>query len=94
MQPTTKSNKCLLSHLLDRRLIRIRLLSLTSHKLPNDIRVIHLLGSLPSPCGILRPFVITLLVTRRITIALLFQNTKTKILKSVSKPITNMKHNQ
>lgn len=76
---------CLLRHLLDRRLIRIRLLTLTSHKLPNDIRVIHLLRRFPSPSGTLRLFVATLPITRRITIVFLFQNPKTEILKSVSK---------
>lgn len=60
---THRINECLLSHLLNRWLVRIRLFTLTSHKFPNDIRVVHLLGGLPSPSGTLRPFVVTLLAT-------------------------------
>lgn len=54
-----KIRQQLLNHLLDRRLVCVRLLlALTSHKFPNDIRVMHVVRFLRfSPNGFASFFV-------------------------------------
>lgn len=83
-----KSEKSLLGHLLNRRLLRLRLLTLPTHELPNNIRVI-----LRNTFSL---FSIPLIITRRVAIAFLFQNTKTKILPriSISKPQSPTSHSK